>query len=78
MIVATGQKERCVEAEVHHSITVRAGDAFDEPVHPEPPEDVGHSALGDLVRRKAEQLGDMLSQVAVRESLGQKAKQHQS
>jgi hypothetical protein len=42
------------------------GDAFDEAVQPQAPEVVAHPALGKLVGRQAQQVSNVLPQVAAR------------
>ncbi len=46
--IGTGEEERRAEPEVGEPVSVRRGDALDEPVQAEASEVVGHAARGDV------------------------------
>src|SRR5215469_9371151 len=58
------------EAKTGEAVTVSFWDAFDQAVQPQSPQLVAHSALGEVLHRLAEQGGQIVSEVAVREASG--------
>jgi hypothetical protein len=66
--VGAAEKERGTKAGIGDAVAMRAGNALDQTMKPQPPQVVGHLALAELFGRQTEQRGEVLAQVLVGET----------